>query len=301
MLELPHKYEYSVDLNGDAAPARVVRLIGRKKRVLEIGAGPGSITRILREHGECHVTALEVDPKAIKKLALYCERVYQVDLNDTSWPERVRDEGQFDVVLAADVLEHLYNPLAVLEAMKALVSEQGCLVVSLPHVGHSAIVACLMEEDFEYRDWGLLDRTHIRFFGIKNMQALFEQAGLKIVCAEFVIRAPEETEFAEQWKRLPENTRLVLATNPFGEVYQVVLKAVPKESDGEGVSLLSLAVGPRRGGRTTDCASLRERCMHAMRVWVRTHTSPESRVLLRRFIRFSSNAVNIARHKHVPR
>ena len=45
----------------------------------------------------------------------------------------------------------------------------------------------MLQEDFEYRNWGLLDRTHIRFFGIKNIQALFENAGLKIVHAEFVV------------------------------------------------------------------------------------------------------------------
>ena len=53
MLDMPHKYEYTVDLHGDTAPARVVRLIGREKKVLEIGAGPGSIARLLRDHGNC--------------------------------------------------------------------------------------------------------------------------------------------------------------------------------------------------------------------------------------------------------
>lgn len=285
MLDMPHKYEYTVDVHGDTAPARVVRLIGREKKVLEIGAGPGSIARLLRDHGNCQVTGLEVDPKAIKKLAMCCERVYQVDLNDTSWAECIRSDGQFDVVLAADVLEHLYNPLAVLNAMKGLISGQGCIVVSLPHVAHSAIVACLMEEDFEYRDWGLLDRTHIRFFGIKNMQALFDQAGLKIVHAEFVLRAPEATEFAEQWGKMTENTRLALATNPFGEVYQVVLKAVPNDCDGEGISLWSLAGETRASDGATQHTSLGERCMGAVKVWVRNHISPEGRLILRRLMR----------------
>lgn len=285
MLEMPHKYEYTVDLNGDTAPARVVRLIGYEKKVLEVGAGPGSIARILRDRSDCHVTALEIDPKAIKKLAMFCERVYQVDLNDASWSERIRSEGKFDVVLAADVLEHLYNPLAVLEAMKPLVNEQGCIVVSLPHVGHSAIVACLMEEDFDYRDWGLLDRTHIRFFGIKNMQALFDQAGLKIVHAEFVIRAPEATEFAERWERIPESVRLALSTNPFREVYQVVLKAVPNEYKGDGISLWSLAVGSKGGCSTIQRTMFWNRCVSVVRVWVRKHISPEARLMLQKLIR----------------
>ncbi len=118
-----HNYEYEVDLNGDTAPARVVRMIGQGKRVLEIGAGPGSITRHLKETGNCTVTALEVDEEAIKKLSPFCEKVYSVDLNDPVWPELLSDEGKFEIVLAADVLEHLYDPWATLEAMKNLITD----------------------------------------------------------------------------------------------------------------------------------------------------------------------------------
>ncbi|MEK6804411.1 MAG: class I SAM-dependent methyltransferase [Nitrospirota bacterium] len=285
MLDMPHKYEYTVDLDGDTAPARIVRLIGRERKVLEIGAGPGSITRILRGHGGCKVTGIEVDPRAIKKLAMCCDKVYQVDLNDASWAQHIRQEGKFDVVLAADVLEHLYNPLAVLRAMKELLNDHGCIVASLPHVGHSAIVACLLAENFEYRDWGLLDRTHIRFFGIKNMQALFDQAGLKIVHAEYVLRAPEATEFADLWGEMAENVRAALATNPFGEVYQVVFKAVPNEHDGVPISLCSLAVGSRALGGATQPPSLFRKCVRRFKGWVRHHVSPESRMVVRRLMR----------------
>ncbi len=285
MLEMPHKYEYTVELDGDTAPARIVRLIGREKKVLEIGAGPGSISRILREHGGCQVTGIEVDPKAIEKLSRCCDRVYQVDLNDAAWANNIGREERFDVVLAADVLEHLYNPLDVLTAMKGFVNARGCIVVSLPHVGHSAIVACLLAENFEYRDWGLLDRTHIRFFGMKNMQALFDQAGLKIIHAECVLRPPETTEFAEQWAEMDESVRAAVATNPFGEVYQVVIQAVPKGHDGAPISLSSLAVGSRVGGGTIQRPLLGRKCVEGLKMWVRLHMSPESRMILRRFMR----------------
>lgn len=285
MLDRPHKYEYIVDLEGDTAPARIVRLIGREKKVLEIGAGPGSIARILRENNDCRVTGIEVDPEAIKRLLVCCDRVYQTDLNDVAWAEVLRDEGKFDVVLAADVLEHLYNPLAVLKTMKGLVSADGCIVVSLPHVAHSAVVACLMTENFDYRDWGLLDRTHIRFFGVKDMQALFDQAGLKIVHAEFVVRAPEETEFAEHWREMKENVRAAVSTNPFGEVYQVVIKAVPKGRDDKPISLCSLVVDSRARGGIIQHSSFGQKCVEGVRTWVRRHTSPESRMILRRFMR----------------
>lgn len=243
-----HKYDYEVKLDSQMAPAKVIRMVGTEKRVLEIGAGPGSITKLLQAVGNCRVTALEIDSEAIKKLAPYCERVYQADLNNAAWIDIIKHEGRFEVIVAADVLEHVYEPLAVLSAMKCFLREDGYIIVSLPHVGHSAIHACLLQEDFEYRDWGLLDRTHIRFFGIKNIQALFENAGLKITHAEYVVRSPEDTEFAERWASVPEEIRRVLSTNPFGSVYQVVVKAVPVESNGQAISLLSIPVNEPTGG-----------------------------------------------------
>ena len=125
---------------------------------------------------------------------------------------------------------------------RSLANENGCVVISLPHAGHASVVACLLDEDFEYREWGLLDRTHIRFFGIKNMQSLFESAGLKIISAEFVVRHPEDTELARHWVALPEYVQAALLSNQFSRVYQVVIKAVPAGRAGQAESLLSMKV-----------------------------------------------------------
>ena len=243
MSEKKLKYDYHLAAN--SAGERVVRIIGENKRVLELGPGPGTITKLLTQDSKCRVTALEIDAEAVKKLAPYCERVYQADLNVPGWKDIVKNEGAFDVVTATDVLEHLYEPLTVLKAMKTLLNENGCIVVSLPHACHSVIHACLLDEDFSYSEIGLLDRTHIRFFGIKNIQKIFDDAGLKIVHAEFVVREPEHTEFAKRWARTPQEVRNVLSKNPFGSVYQVVVKAVPENAEGKAIILMDSVVQPQ--------------------------------------------------------
>ena len=239
---MQHIYQYEVDPNSDTAAARVIRMVGQGKRVLEIGPGPGSITRLLLKEGNCRVTGVEIDSDAIEIVAEFCERVFQADLNDSSWPQLLREEGRFEVIVAADVLEHLYDPWSTLTLMKQFVQDDGYIVISLPHVGYHGILACLLEEDFEYRDWGLMDRSHIRFFGIKNIEKLFQDAGLKIVEAQFVIVQPELSEFAKKWRRIPTDVRRALSANRFGLVYQVVVKAVPSESQAKEVSLLSMSV-----------------------------------------------------------
>src|SRR5207249_706431 len=126
------------------------------------------MTRILRDHFNCRITAIEIEADSIQKLTPLCDRVYRVDLNDPAWPRALEDEALFDVVIAADVLEHLYDPWSALQRIKGFIGPKGYLVVSLPHAGHNAMIASLLDENFDYRESGLLDKTHIRFFGIKN-------------------------------------------------------------------------------------------------------------------------------------
>jgi hypothetical protein len=96
----------------------------------------------------------------------------------------------------------------------------------------------LINGDFQYRDWGLLDRTHIRFFGLRNMEALFAHANLKIIEARYVTTPPEGTEFAESWATLSLSLRKALMKSVGSEVYQVVVKAVPVDSAGDALSLI---------------------------------------------------------------
>lgn len=235
-----HTYEYDIDLNSDTAPARVIRMIGKNRRVLEVGAGPGSITRHLVEASGCDVVALEIDPSAIEKLKVFCDRVYAVDLNRKDWADDLKAEDKFDVIIAADVLEHVYDPLSTLMGMKSLLRGGGEIILSIPHVAHSALVSCILDENFQYRDWGLLDRTHIRFFGLKNINELYSRAGLSIVDAEFVIRSPEQTELAPVWEKTSDTVKAALQTNKFGNVYQIVSKAKDSSVAERKISLLDL-------------------------------------------------------------
>lgn len=240
-----HTYEYDIDLTSDVAPARVIRMIKEGSKVLEIGAGPGSITRHLSGTLGCEVVALEIDPTAIEKLRPFAKSVYAMDLNDPNWSDMVKaKDGTFDYVIAADVLEHVYDPWAVLGGMKNLLNDSGSVVLSLPHVGHAAVAGCLIDEDFEYRQWGLLDRTHVRFFGIKNVQNLYASQGMSIEQAEFVVRTPEMTEFVQRWNRLPSDVRSALQRNRFSHVYQVVSRAVPSDRAKNNIYLMGQSVPP---------------------------------------------------------
>ena len=278
-----HKYEYRTNLHSEEAAAKVTRFVGEKKRVLEVGTGPGSITRLLYEHGGCVITGLDYDSEAINKVSPYCQEVYQCNLNDHRWAKVVEGIGPYQVIVAADVLEHLWDPLRVLKEMGNLLAKDGCLVVSLPHVGHNAIVACMVDEDFSYQDFGLLDKTHIRFFGIKNIQKLFEDAGYKIVQAEFVVKAPEWTEFGNKWRKLSKELKQALQCNPYGEVYQVVLKAVLASSPGKAVKLFGMPV-PSSAIKLPENATLKQHIIYRIRKLLLPYMSLRTRNALNQFL-----------------
>ena len=245
MVKEEHPYVYEVDFDSGEASARVLRMIKPGSRVLEIGAGPGSITRHLSGTLACSVVALEIDPSSVEVLQQFAPKVHALDLNDLAWSETIlREDGLFDYVIAADVLEHVYDPWKVLAGMTSLLAPKGAVILSLPHVGHASVAACLVDEDFEYWPWGLLDRTHIRFFGIKNMQTLINGAGLVIEQAEFVIRTPLMTEFAARWARLPSDIQAALQRNRYSNVLQTVTCSRLGSAGRAGLDLMAMTPEP---------------------------------------------------------
>ena len=273
------KYDYEFDLEGDSVAANVVRMVRHGCTLLDIGAGPGSITKELMQWRNCRITALDIDHRNVERLAEFCHAAYQVDLNDPNWPKALKRDDKFDAVVATDVLEHLWDPWQTLSLMCRLINDDGEVIVSLPHVGHCVITACIINGDFDYRDDGLLDRTHIRFFGLKNIQSLINDAGLNIVDAQFVVRVPESTELFDQWSRLSRDAQQFLSSRKYANVYQVVLKAKNKIREAKNIDLESM-------GLEEPNVSPVIRLMPGLHFWMRRQArsllSVESRRNLRR-------------------
>ncbi len=148
--------------------------------VLELGPASGYMTQILAAKG-CVVDAIEINPQDAAKAARYCRRMIVGSVEEAA--NFAELPGPYDVVLMADVLEHLRAPQNTLNIIKEKLAPDGLALVSLPNIAFWKMRWALLCGRFDYTDTGLLDRTHLRFFTLKTAAAMFHDAGFRLTKA----------------------------------------------------------------------------------------------------------------------
>jgi 2-polyprenyl-3-methyl-5-hydroxy-6-metoxy-1,4-benzoquinol methylase len=228
---IKHRYAHEIDPNGGSAAAALARMVEPGQRVLELGTGPGTVTRILHDKG-CKVTGVEMEPETLATCAPFCERTLLANLEDPLWWEPLGNE-KFDIVICADVLEHLRDPRPLLEILPSFLNEGGCALMSLPNASHLTIVASLLGGRFPYQKNGLLDNTHLKFYGREDLDALLRECGFLWQRWQTVQVDPALAELKQYWNNLEESDREFLkARVADGMVYQHVVRAFPTSAAG---------------------------------------------------------------------
>lgn len=228
----PAHYEFDIDLDSDTTHARTVRLIGTDRRVLELGPATGYMSDVLRRRG-CSVVGIEIDREMATQAAQYCERVIVGDLETLDLDAELGSD-RFDVIVAADVLEHLKDPLRALLQLRRFLSDQGFFVMSLPNVAHGSVRLALLEGRFPYQQSGLLDRTHLRFFTRESIGALLDEAGLAATEIYHQNLNIDASEVQFDHDAVPDELLSKLGSDPDAQTYQFVIKALPIEAPGLG-------------------------------------------------------------------
>jgi SAM-dependent methyltransferase len=147
----------------------------RATRILDVGCGAGGTIGWLKSrYPGAYAIGLEGNAALKPRLDAVADEAHIVDLNGD-----VPDVGAPDLVLFLDVLEHLARPDRVLATLAARLAKGGLVIVSLPNVAHLSVAWPLfVRGSFEYRDSGILDRTHLRFFTRASALRLISGAGL---------------------------------------------------------------------------------------------------------------------------
>jgi 2-polyprenyl-3-methyl-5-hydroxy-6-metoxy-1,4-benzoquinol methylase len=155
----------------------ILREVPPGSRVLDVGCATGYLAESLRATG-CRAWGIDKDAEAVSIAAGSYEEAHVVDLEESD--ELPLAEGFFDVVLCADVVEHLRSPERGLRLVRRYLAPHGLLIVSVPNVAHFSVRIPIIFGRFEYAPSGILDVTHARLFTFATARRLVENAGFDV-------------------------------------------------------------------------------------------------------------------------
>lgn len=146
------------------------------RRVLDVGCGAGVLGRAIKaQRPGAYVAGLEVVEAVAREARQILDTVVVGNLETLELPF---ENGFFDCIVCADVLEHLAEPEAALRKLSRVLAPDGVVVISIPNVQFVDVVAMLAEGQWTYMDAGITDATHLRFFTRAGVERLVREAGL---------------------------------------------------------------------------------------------------------------------------
>jgi len=174
------------------------------KRVLDIGCSQGYLGCALKAFG-MEVYGVEPSAQAATVAGTRMDRVYNCTLA-AFLTVHAPHMSKFDYLIFGDVLEHLIDPEATLVQCHQLLLPDGAVIASIPNIAHVATRLMLLQGRWDYADFGLMDRTHLRFFTRKTMVDLFTRSSYRIVSIDRVKLSVDATgiivePYLQEWAK----------------------------------------------------------------------------------------------------
>jgi methionine biosynthesis protein MetW len=254
------KYDTPVDPeNANSTYGLICRQVPKGADVLDLGCAGGGLARALETARGCRVLACDIDPEAVATARARGLEAVVADLSRQT-PASIAPGRQFDVVVLADVLEHLVEPRILLRAVADVLCPGGKVLVSFPNVSHADVALMVAQDEWRYQPAGILDRTHVRFFTLGTFRDLAFDCGYDVATVERVTLPLLGTEVLEYGKAnsiveqdLEAIRAAVTRANPNATVYQYVLEllrsaVLVEDADSAQESFGAAATTPRLAG-----------------------------------------------------
>lgn len=150
------------------------------RAVIEVGCGSGALAREFKAlNPKCDYLGVDIAEDYAVLAKRHCDAVLTMNIDQATEPFFDRQRHR-DCWVFGDCLEHLNDPWRVLELIRWVIPDSGCIAACIPNSQHWSLQARLALGEWRYEEAGLLDRTHLRFFTRKTIVELFESAGFRI-------------------------------------------------------------------------------------------------------------------------
>lgn len=170
---------YELKADEGSSHTRLVRWMEHRfpGRVLDLGCADGFLAAALRARGH-HVTGVDVHP--IGRVKERVDSFVEANLDD-GLPPAIGEVEPYEVILAADVLEHVRHPEELLRELHGVLAPGGRLLVSVPNFGHWYPRIRVASGSFDYDRRGILDRDHVRFFTRRSFERVLHRSGWHVL------------------------------------------------------------------------------------------------------------------------
>lgn len=166
-----HNEDFCVDQdNQNVNVAMLAKKVQTGSRILDVGCGEGKFGAMLQGEN-CYLVGVDIDTLACKNAVekynyshVYCFNVEEPEQDRKEYEEFCLKEQKFDYIALIDILEHVINPTRVVENVIQHLNKKGKILVSVPNVNNADIMANLLRDRFNYREAGVLDNTHTKYF-----------------------------------------------------------------------------------------------------------------------------------------
>lgn len=149
----------------------------KNMRILDVGCGTGANYEYLRTWAR-YLVGVEINEAAARVASERYDRVLIGPIEEV-YHDLMNE--RFDLIICGDVLEHLIDPWTVVGLLQNVCSPTGYMLASIPNLRYwKELINLVVLGEFYYKDWGLMDNSHLRFFTKQTMVDLFVNHGWMI-------------------------------------------------------------------------------------------------------------------------
>lgn len=151
------------------------------KSVLDVGCSTGKLGKSINRKYGAQIVGIELSQEMANIARTHLDNVFVGHATQVLLSSKL-SEYRFDTIIFADILEHLVEPWETLNAATQYLEDDGCVIVSIPNIRFiDTIINLIIKGYWPYRERGIHDKTHLRFFTFKTISSMFHNAGLRII------------------------------------------------------------------------------------------------------------------------